>query len=700
MKRLFPVVCFILLFGISYSQNTAIDSLAFRVTEGTSKDRIDFKLVTDSSDNAKDWYRISSIDNKKLLIEGNNNVSLAVGLNHYLKYVAGIHISWNNLTEKLPEKIILPEAPIYRDTDLKYRYYLNYCTFSYSMPFWDYDRWMKEIDWMALHGVNMALSLTGIETVWKSLLEKFGYSLEEICEFIPGPAYMAWWQMNNLEGWGGPLPETRFQQQKDLQIKILERMRSLGISPILPGYSGLVPRNFGEKTGIKIKNTGKWCGFPRPGFLSPEDNSFNEVAAAYYKELNELYGKTDYYSMDPFHEGGDVGNTDLKKAGEGIYDAMKKNNADSKWVIQSWHENPRKKLIESVNPGDLIILDLYSEKNPKWEKDGGYGDHDWIFCMLLNFGGNVGLHGRYQNLINNFDKALSQNGNENLSGIGATPEGIENNPIMYELLFELPWTKEKIDGDKWLKNYLKARYGKNPDSKLLSAWHALINTVYNAPTDYPGEGTVESVICARPSWSPKSVSTWGNSTLFYSPDSTLKAKKLMEEVKEKYMGNKNNNNFLYDLIDISRQANADKANLLIQKMNILRTAEKKVSLLLLSEEFLNLILQQDSLLNILPDMQSKTWLAMANRTGGLNQEESRLYRNNAAMLITVWGDSVAANIGGLHDYSHREWGGIAKELYYQRWKAFFDHELRDGPQPDYYQMEKDWVRRKTENIND
>lgn len=74
-----------------------------------------------------------------------------------------------------------------------------------------------------------------------------------------------------------------------------------------------------------------------------------------------------------------------------------------------------------------------------------------------------------------------------------------------------------------------------------------------------------------------------------------------------------------------------------------------------------------------------------------------LYGRNAAMLITVWGDSVAANRGGLHDYSHREWSGILRELYYRRWKAFFDQKQRqlDGADAglpiDFYGMERNWV---------
>ncbi|MDE7452533.1 MAG: alpha-N-acetylglucosaminidase, partial [Paramuribaculum sp.] len=136
-----------------------IDSLAYRVTEGTSPGRIIFREIPAD----KDFFEIKASDGK-VVIEGNNPVSMATGLNWYLKYVAGIHISWNNLTQPLPEVLPLPQQPIRTETEIARRYYLNYCTFSYSMAFWDEERWMKEIDWMALHGINMPLSLTGIET--------------------------------------------------------------------------------------------------------------------------------------------------------------------------------------------------------------------------------------------------------------------------------------------------------------------------------------------------------------------------------------------------------------------------------------------------------------------------------------------------------------------------------------------------------
>ena len=83
-------------------------------------------------------------------------------------------------------------------------------------------------------------------------------------------------------------------------------MREYGIEPVFPGYSGMVPHNAKEKLGLNVSDPGLWNGYRRPAFLQPTDPRFEEIASLYYKEMNKLYGKADYYSMDPFHEGGSV----------------------------------------------------------------------------------------------------------------------------------------------------------------------------------------------------------------------------------------------------------------------------------------------------------------------------------------------------------------------------------------------------------
>ena len=78
----------------------------------------------------------------------------------------------------------------------------------------------------------------------------------------------------------------------------------------------------------------------------------------YYEELEKLYGKANYYSMDPFHEGGNTEGVDLAKTGASIMAAMKKANPEAVWIIQAWQANPREEMIASLNQGDLLVLDL------------------------------------------------------------------------------------------------------------------------------------------------------------------------------------------------------------------------------------------------------------------------------------------------------------------------------------------------------
>ena len=145
-------------------------------------------------------------------------------------------------------------------------------------------------------------------------------------------------------------------------------------------------------------------------------------------------------------------------------------------------------------------------------------------------------------------------------GVGITMEGIENNPVMYELLLELPWRKEKFTKEEWVKGYVKARYG-TEDPMLLKAWEIMAATAYNCPEIR--QGTTESVFCARPGETIRSVSSWGSAQMFYNARDFREAAECMLQVAEKYEGN---NNFEYDLIDVVRQTLVDYGNGLQKEM--------------------------------------------------------------------------------------------------------------------------------------
>ena len=693
MQMRYRIIIILLLFIATNTFANPIKGLLERIDVGASK-----KFIIEQIDSEKDFFELDQ-QKGKVVIRGNNYVSLATGLNWYLKYYAGIHLSWNGMKASLPDVLPPITKKLKKETDMSLRYNFNYCTYSYTMAFWDWERWEMEIDWMALHGINLPLAVTGTEVVWYNVLKKLGYSKKEINEFIAGPGFLAWWLMNNLEGWGGPNPDSWYTQQAELQQKIVKRMREYGIEPVLAGYSGMVPHNAKEKLGLNVTDPGLWCSYKRPAFLQPTDERFEEIASLYYAEMEKLYGKANYYSMDPFHEGGNIAGVDLNGAGKAIMQQMKKANEDAKWVIMTWQANPRKMMIENLKKDDLIVVDLFCESRPQWgdpkstwNRKDGFGEHTWLYGMLLNFGGNVGLHGKMEHVINSFYQAKASKKGAFLDGVGLTMEGSENNPVMYELLTELPWRDKVFSKDEWLADYTVARYGKENDA-IKTAWIQLSNSIYNCPPASTQQGTSESIFCARPSMSAYQASRWSEMSDYYNPKDIVEAAKLFISVADDFKGN---NNYEYDLVDIVRQAIAEQGRLVFKQIQHAYKMKNIPSFEIAKKEFLNLILLQDELLSTRKEFKVGTWINQAKSLGN-NKAEKELYEWNARVQITTWGNRTAADNGGLRDYAHREWSGILKDFYYNRWKMYLDNtskELQGIPVEniDFYAVEEPWTK--------
>jgi len=683
MRKLLTIVAILLSMQV---WSNPVDDLLERIDKGASA-----KFKIERVKSQKDFFELDQ-QGRRVVVRGNTWVNIASGVNWYLKYYAGIHLSWNQMQAKLPVVLPAVKQRERHETDLSQRYAFNYCTFSYSMAFWDWKRWEQEIDWLALHGVNLPLAIVGEECVWRHMLLRLGYTEQEVGAFIAGPAFLAWWEMNNLEGWGGPLPLSWYTRQEQLQKQILTRMKQLDMHPVLPGYCGMVPHDAKEKLGLNVADAGLWNGFQRPANLLPTDPRFAEIAKIYYEELTRLFGKADYYSMDPFHESSDDASINYAKAGEAMMTAMKRVNPKAVWVIQGWTENPRPAMVDGMKAGDLLVLDLFSECRPMfgipsiWRREQGYKQHHWLFCMLENFGANVGLHGRMDQLLDNFYSTEHTQSPkfkvQGPKGIGFTMEGSENNPVMFELMSELPWRPEKFTKETWVKNYVKARYGVD-DPVIEQAWMILAKSIYNCPAGNNQQGPHESIFCGRPSLNNFQASSWSKMKNYYDPSDTREAARLMNSVAEKYRGN---NNFEYDLVDITRQALADQARLQYQHTIADYKAFARQEFDKDAQRFLKMLLMQDKLLGTRSEFRLGHWTEAARRCG-TTSEEKELYEWNARVQITTWGNRYCADTGGLRDYAHKEWQGLLKDFYYVRWKTYFDAlmaqmQAQTAPQPE------------------
>ena len=89
------------------------------------------------------------------------------------------------------------------------------------MSWWDWKRWEKEIDWMALHGINMPLAITGEEYTWYLVYEEMGFTDEELKDFFCGPSYFAWFWMGNLDVWAAPCQCTGWNRKKNCRERYL-----------------------------------------------------------------------------------------------------------------------------------------------------------------------------------------------------------------------------------------------------------------------------------------------------------------------------------------------------------------------------------------------------------------------------------------------------------------------------------------------
>src|SRR5277367_5718850 len=166
----------------------------------------------------RDSFELESRSNK-IILRGNTGVAVASALYYYLENFCHCQITWNGANLRLPAQLPAVKPKIGRHSPYKDRYYLNYCTFNYSMSWWNWERWQKEIDWMALHGINMPLAITGEEYTWYTVYKEMGFSDDELKDFFCGPSYFAWFWMGNLDGWGGPLPLSWMKSHEGLEQK-------------------------------------------------------------------------------------------------------------------------------------------------------------------------------------------------------------------------------------------------------------------------------------------------------------------------------------------------------------------------------------------------------------------------------------------------------------------------------------------------
>ncbi|MGO4911018.1 alpha-N-acetylglucosaminidase [Leeuwenhoekiella sp. W20_SRS_FM14] len=646
----------------------SVDTPEYALLKRTLPNHADQFVIELDSTVQEDWFEIDS-HNDKIRLSGNNGVSVASALYYYIKNVVHGQITWNGTNLNFPEKLPLLSEKIIKKTPYEYRYYLNYCTFNYTMSWWDWERWEKELDWMALHGINMPLAITGEEFIWDNVYKSYGFTEEDLSGFFSGPSYFSWFWMGNLDGWGGPLPQSWKESHRDLQIKILNRARELGMTPVLPAFTGHVPASFKRIfPNAKLKQTNWGNDFEDTYILDCDDPLFAEIGKRFLEEQTKIYGTDHLYSADTFNENTPPSNDPeyLSNLSKQVYEGMRSADEEAVWVMQGWlfyshrdfWEAPQiKGLLDAVPDDNMIILDLATEIEPVWKRTEAFYGKKWIWNMLHNFGGNISMFGRIETVATQPAAALQDSTSGKLKGIGLTMEAIEQNPVLYELMTDNTWNNEPIELNNWLKSYNLNRYGA-VNFKLLEAWDILVQTVYNGQTIRDG---AESIIVARPTF--EGYRRWARTKLNYPAEDLLPAWDLFVEVSSEF---EHSDGFKYDVVDVTRQVLANYALPLQQQISYAYNNGNQEAFKMYSTEFIELIEDLDRLLATRKDFLLGPWIADA-RGWGTTPDEKALYEQNARDLITLWGGAD----NRLHEYSNRQWSGLMNDFYKPRWEQFF-----------------------------
>lgn len=646
-----------------------------------------FELV--ESSNNEDLFEIGAKDGK-VLIRGNSPVSIAYGLNWYLKYYCQVSISFCEDQLNLPKRLPLPVKMERHKTKLVQNFYMNYCTFSYTTAFWDWKRWEREIDLMALNGITLPMAMVGTEVVWRNTLIHFGYSDKEIKDFLCGPAYFGWLLMGNMEKMGGPLPDEWFVRQEALQKRIVNRMREYGMKPVFQGFFGMVPNSLSSKfPSAKIVSQGEWNRLQRPPVLLPSDSLFVSMAKVWYREYEKLYGKADFFGGDLFHEGGSTENINITDVAHRVQAAMLSYNPNATWILQAWGGNPKKELLAGLDRQHTLIIDLCAEYWTAWKDRKGFDGFPWIWSHITNYGGNIGLHGRLDAIAHGPVVGLNDPyASPSMQGIGSTPEGIEVNPVVFDLVNEMRWRTISPDMEQWIKDYANRRYG--VDSENLScAWNIFYHTVYGT---YDGHRRPsESVFCALPSLKGNKItaSAWSQCRIFYDPQEFARGVALLLKESDRL---KDVSSYCYDVVDFVRQYIADLGREAYYKFVDAYQSKNKDQFNYWASRFLELLKDQDTLLSAHPSFYVGTWLAKA-RAAGKTSKSKDLYEYNARMLIGTWSEERTP----VRDYAHKEWGGMLRDYYYPRWEKYILYLKRildseQCEQPDTFENERAWVK--------
>ncbi|MEV4116057.1 alpha-N-acetylglucosaminidase C-terminal domain-containing protein [Nonomuraea sp. NPDC049695] len=472
----------------------------------------------------------------------------------------------------------------------------------------------------------------------------------------------------------------------ELGRRMADRLRSLGMVPVLPGYFGTVPADF--KSRNAAANTipqGTWNKLERPHWLDPTNAVFARVAAKFYQVQAELFGDSTMYKMDLLHEGGKAGTVDVAAASKAVQRALNTAHPKALWTILGWQANPLPATLQAIDRSKMFIVDGISEEPGITDRDKDFFGTGYAFGTIWNFGGHFNLGARLTVWNEKFHAWRNKAGTA-MNGIALMPEAIDNNPAAVAFFADLPWQDGPADLRQWFDEYATARYG-GDDPHARAAWRILLDTVYSWPA---GADTrhVTGLYDDEP----------GLANTGYPLQYDIAAfDRALDELLQVDPALRGSGAYRYDLVDVARQVLANHSRLELPQIRAAYRAKDLGRFERLTGQWMDRMRLMDRLLGTDPNFLLGTWQAEARRQAATPAEAAVLDRNLKS-LVTLWATGT-----DLQDYARREMNGLVGQYYAKRWQLFFDSLKaalgagKEYPDPiDWQAVAREWAGAGTE----
>lgn len=671
-------------------------------------------------------FALSESPEGKVAVTGSSMDALTYGIGYYTRFSCGLTVGWARGGGSFTSSSAWPchnrpLKPVAKSRAVPFTWNDNVCTVSYSYVWYDEAAWMAHIDWMALQGVNVFLALTGQEEIQYKAFLRFGLKDRDIREFFNGPAYLTWSRGQNMqsvgssampEGGDAGLPRSWMQSQWRLQKQILNRTRSLGIIGVLPAFQGNMPpqiRSLYPSANITVTGKNENVTKGSCAWVASTDPLFAKVADAWMQELLADFGTDHWYQADGLFMGGNVpweeaeratvatspvpadkivADPNWKPLWEAAWRGIANTDPLAKWVYQGWQirswgsaeDMSRLKALFDVVPyGQWIVVDMDQYgiwRHTNWMTSNHsllpFFGAPFIWTTLMNMGGNDGMKGVVKELMALPGMALNDSG-ANIIGVGATPEGIDQNTAYFAYAYDTAWHATAQPVGPWFAEYSSRRYGLTHNPDAASAWDLLRQTVYDYHPGFHDETGVE--------WGVMHWGAIGNppSDVHANVSGIAAAWKLLLQAGSQLNPEKIPT-YNHDLVDVGREAIAQAITILERNLTALVNRRDRSGARLIGVKLMDAFADLDELLGCDYGFLLGPWIDDARKWANASDAPAAYFEWQARSQVTTWNPispSFAAQHKVAHPtpldgYANKHWNGLVKDFFAKRVQCYVD----------------------------